>query len=216
MYRPERIPEEGVETYTKLAEYKREFYREVADCIPKTKLVLDVGTGPGILLSEVAKLIDGIVIGIDCTKKFGGYARFYAKKEGVGSKVEFIAANAYLLPFKDEAFGCVVSTGVLHDLKYPEKFFEEIYRVLKPSGIALIKDPTPLRISYEEAEKILSKEEMKVFREYRNFERNLFGSEIPWTFSEKEVMLMLERLKVKFKHVDARKKEGVLALLLVK
>ncbi|RLI75894.1 hypothetical protein DRO97_02150 [Archaeoglobales archaeon] len=218
MYRTERIPEEGVEAYTKIAEFKgMEFFKEVAQLVAKSKpkLMLDVGTGPGILLAEVAKLIDGICIGIDCTRKFGEYVKLYAERYGVTNRVEFIAGNAYALPFKNCVFEVITSTGVLHDLKYPERFFEEIHRVLKPDGIALIKDPTPLRISDREAEKILNEEEMKVYKEYRSIEREILGgNEIPWTFSKEDVKLMLERIN--FKHEEIEKEGGVLSLYLVK
>ncbi len=213
-YYPERIPDEGVDTYTKIAEYAgMEFYRNVARDIAKLnpKILLDIGTGPGILLAEILKLVNCFCIGIDCTEKFKNYVKYYTN-----GKAEFLVADAYFLPFDNCVFDVVVSTGVLHDLKFPERFFEEIYRVLKNGGYALIKDPTPLRLSLEEARRFLSDEEFEIFKAHKDFELKVFGTDIPWTFSEEEVKLILRNSNTNFEYLEIKKEKGVLTLLLKK
>lgn len=49
-------------------------------------------------------------------------------------------ADANALPFTDETFHCVVSTGSFHHWKDPIHALSEAYRVLKPGGHALIYD----------------------------------------------------------------------------
>lgn len=47
-------------------------------------------------------------------------------------------ADAENLPFKNDSFDIVYSNGVLHHSENTGKCFEEVYRVLKPSGTAVI------------------------------------------------------------------------------
>ncbi len=215
-YFTEKIPKEIIETYTKLAEAVGiEFYKKIAKevAILNPETLLDIGTGPGILLKEIAKLCKAHIIGIDCTKEFGRYVKKYNKD--FKNRVKFIAGNGYMLPFKDNIFDVIVCIGVLHALKDPEELFKEIYRVLKFGGYVLIKDPTPLKISDEEAKKILNEKEIKIFRKHKEFEKKCFGSEIPGTFEPEEVKIFINR-GGNFKKIMINKKDGVLSVYLQK
>ncbi len=44
------------------------------------------------------------------------------------------------LPFDSDSFDAVVSTGSLHHWKQPQECLAEIWRVLKPGGVALLYD----------------------------------------------------------------------------
>ena len=59
---------------------------------------------------------------------------------GVAERVEFRVGDVASLPFPDASFSAVVSTFSLHHWQDPAKGLEEIYRVLRPSGIAQIYD----------------------------------------------------------------------------
>lgn len=48
--------------------------------------------------------------------------------------------GADALPFADNSFDIVVSTGSIHHWKDPEAGLNEIYRILSPGGYALIYD----------------------------------------------------------------------------
>lgn len=50
-----------------------------------------------------------------------------------------VTADALAIPFKDEAFGLVLSQAVLEHVKDPQQYVDEIYRVLKPGGLAWIE-----------------------------------------------------------------------------
>ena len=52
-----------------------------------------------------------------------------------------LRANACNLPFKDGAFGTVLVTQVLFEIRQPETFFREIYRILRPGGHVLMTEP---------------------------------------------------------------------------
>jgi len=52
-----------------------------------------------------------------------------------------IVATAYDIPVDDGSYDSVLCTEVIEHLEEPEKAFEEIIRVLKPGGYALVTNP---------------------------------------------------------------------------
>lgn len=48
--------------------------------------------------------------------------------------------DALATGFKDESFDFVVSSNMIHHVPYPMRFFEEMYRILKPGGLVLIQE----------------------------------------------------------------------------
>lgn len=76
--------------------------------------------------------------------------RTYAHVEGHGLNTEELARNKQLdhyfvqnlnenqtLPLADKSFDAVLNTVSVQYIQYPEKIFAEVYRVLKPGGIAI-------------------------------------------------------------------------------
>jgi len=74
----------------------------------------------------------------------------YAHVEGHGLNGEELARNKQLdhyfvqnlnknqtLPLEDNSFDAVVNTVSVQYVQYPEKVFAEVYRVLKPGGVAI-------------------------------------------------------------------------------
>lgn len=146
-YVPEGIPFPSTRGYAYMAKtnpFLRDCYRELAQRVAKklTKgRILDVGTGPGYLLIEVARLIKGVeVVGIDVSKDMVRIARKNARKEGLESKVRFEVEDANSMSYDDSFFDLVVSTGSFHHWKKPFRVLNEIHRVLKPSCEAWIYD----------------------------------------------------------------------------
>ncbi|UZE94270.1 MAG: class I SAM-dependent methyltransferase [Candidatus Pacearchaeota archaeon] len=76
--------------------------------------------------------------GIDFSSEMLKYAKEFSKKYDF--KVKLKKAKAEKLPFKNKSFNYVLSVAVLHHLKKKEqeKAIKEIYRILKPGGIALV------------------------------------------------------------------------------
>ncbi len=192
--------EEGVpaRAYAKLSWRARRVYREMTEGIlrvverysPEVQRLrlLDVGTGPGILLSEILRGYEGeveLVVGIDCTREtFGECFKSYVR-DG-----EFIQGNAYYLPFRDACFDVCISTGVLHALKWLERFFSEMVRVTRSGGLVIVYDPTPLSVTHEEARRVLSEEEYKLFEEVRK------DGIVPETFEPEEIREVLGRCEL--------------------
>ncbi len=86
----------------------------------------------------------------------------YAYIEGHGLNEEELARNKQLdhyfvqnlnenqtLPLEDRSFDAVVNTVSVQYIQYPEKIFAEVYRVLKPGGIAIFSFSN--RMFYEKA-----------------------------------------------------------------
>ncbi len=102
-------------------------------------LVLDVGTGPGFLPIAIAKLMNEVeVVGIDLGVDMVRMAKASAQKAGVADRVKFEVMNARKMHYADSYFDIVVSTGSFHHWRNKAKVLNEIYRVLKPGGKALI------------------------------------------------------------------------------
>jgi len=104
----------------------------------KDKKVLDLGCGSGRNFFKIEGF-DGIIYGVDFSKEMLKLAEKNAEKLDI--KVELIRANVYDLPFENNFFDKVIFFATLHCIKGKEKRIKtlnELYRVLKPKGQALI------------------------------------------------------------------------------
>ena len=113
------------------------FLKAWAFC-PPPAAVLDVGCGTG----EFERLIlnehpEQRIVGVDLSVRMLKIAR---QKCEAYANVGFCAASAAALPFADHSFDLVVSASALHYFDQPELSLEEMRRVLKPGGSAVILD----------------------------------------------------------------------------
>ncbi|MGQ9628956.1 MAG: class I SAM-dependent methyltransferase [bacterium] len=97
--------------------------------------VLEIGCGMGTDISQFAQN-GAIVTGIDLT--FEGVRLAKRRFEVFGLAGSFCVADAENLPFPDGEFDLVYSIGVLHHTPDTQKSVDEIYRVLKPGGKAIV------------------------------------------------------------------------------
>lgn len=116
--------------------------------------VLDVGCGRGLLIAGAAKRIaelngGGRVTGIDIwsnTDMAGNSAAATEHNlhlEGVAQICSLVSAPAQEMPFADASFDLVVSNLCLHNIHDPgvrRRALEQIARVLKPGGTAILSD----------------------------------------------------------------------------
>lgn len=112
--------------------------------------VLDIGTGRGRTAIDIAKRFpEAHVVGVDTWSKAWGYfgmtkegCETNARIENVSDRCTFKQGNALELPFKDGEFQLVISTFTFHEIHVPDRtvLFEEVVRVLAPSGIFMLCD----------------------------------------------------------------------------
>jgi ubiquinone/menaquinone biosynthesis C-methylase UbiE len=100
--------------------------------------VLEVAPGPGYLAIELAKLGRHRVTALDISKTFIEIARKNAADAGV--PVDFQWGNAAAMPFGDNAFDFIVCRAAFKNFAEPLRALQEMRRVLKPGGQALIID----------------------------------------------------------------------------
>lgn len=128
-------------------DYKKEFwenvdreYEDQADRMAIRKLLpkrmekfADIGGGYGRLANEYLKRAHKIYI-FDYSK-----TELKQAKEIYGDRIETKAGDIYALPFKDNELDGLMMVRVTHHLKDMQKAMSELYRVLKPGGVAVIE-----------------------------------------------------------------------------
>ncbi|MGD9214388.1 MAG: class I SAM-dependent methyltransferase [Desulfobacteraceae bacterium] len=145
-FHPEGIPWPGSLLYNAVSSTAifQQHYELVADDVARygeAASILDIGTGPGHLLFAMQRLLPKAkLIGVDISSAMVVQAKRNLDKCRQDLQLEFRVADANALPFDDESFHCVVSTGSFHHWKDPTLALSEAHRVLKPGGHALIYD----------------------------------------------------------------------------
>jgi ubiquinone/menaquinone biosynthesis C-methylase UbiE len=103
--------------------------------------VIDIGSGPGLLACEMAVAVgaDGLVCGVDVSENMLALARARRPPAGSGP-IEYQAAGAHTLPYKDASFDVAVCTQVYEYVDDVPAALQELQRVLRPGGRALVLD----------------------------------------------------------------------------
>jgi ubiquinone/menaquinone biosynthesis C-methylase UbiE len=129
-----RTTGKSIEQYKKLA-------RSLAGELEEGASVLEVAPGPGYLAIELAQQGRFRVVGLDISKTFVAIAEANAKD--AGARVEFHLGNASAMPFDSDSFDLIVCRAAFKNFAEPVGALEEMHRVLKPGGKALIIDMRP-------------------------------------------------------------------------
>ncbi len=112
--------------------------RRVAAQIPADASVLEVAPGPGYFAIELAKLGNYRISGLDISTTFVEIARSNAAKANV--HVDFHHGDAAHMPFGDETFDFILCSAAFKNFSEPKRALQEMNRVLKPGGKAMIID----------------------------------------------------------------------------
>lgn len=99
---------------------------------------IDLGTGPGYLGIELAKITVLEMFFLDSDPEALRKARKNVAGNELPNAVHFIDADAMSLPFPDNFAELVISRGSLWFWKDQVKGLQEINRVLKPGGVAFV------------------------------------------------------------------------------
>ena len=116
----------------------RALAQRTAEQIPPRSRVLEVAPGPGYLAIELAKLGDYQITGLDISETFVEIARANAAK--ANARADFRRGNASAMPFRDAKFDFLLCRAAFKNFSQPGRALEEMNRVLKPGGQALIID----------------------------------------------------------------------------
>jgi ubiquinone/menaquinone biosynthesis C-methylase UbiE len=120
-----------------LSEFER-LARELVQVLPSNARILEIAPGPGYLCIALAKLGPFKITGLDISQSFVRMASLYAKREGVVAR--FIHGSASDIPLEDGLFDLIVCRAAFKNFSEPLKALNEMHRVLKPEGRALIID----------------------------------------------------------------------------
>jgi ubiquinone/menaquinone biosynthesis C-methylase UbiE len=119
-------------TYRRLAE-------DLSEAVPDSGTVLDVGTGPGVLLVEIARRRPDVrLTGVDLSPDMVAAAQRNLSQFGDRATVRVGSVSD--LPFPDRSFDLVVSSFSLHHWDDPAAAAPELARVLRPGGRLYIYD----------------------------------------------------------------------------
>jgi ubiquinone/menaquinone biosynthesis C-methylase UbiE len=106
-------------------------------------VLLDVGTGPAVLLLKLADqpaLADLRFVGLDFYADMVAEARSAVRARGLTERIEIVRGDGHATGFPDESMDFVISRATIHHLEAPAAAYREIYRVLAPGGVAIVQD----------------------------------------------------------------------------
>ncbi|MBC7321251.1 methyltransferase domain-containing protein [bacterium] len=117
------------EPYAKYREIHPGVLKSLLTRIDKNTKVLEIGCGTGNYIIALNLLKGCKAWGIDISKEMLSTAK---KRE---SSVNFEVQDATKLDFPDEFFDFVFSVNVIHHIKDHQRYYREVYRVLKYGGV---------------------------------------------------------------------------------
>ena len=145
-FHPEGIPWPGTVLYNAVSAtniFQRHYELIAQDVLRYCSegRILDIGTGPGWLLEKLYQASPKFqIIGLDISPSMVAKARENIKNAGLSDFIDIKVGDARKIPFANCSFDAVISTGSIHHWKDLTAGLNEIYRVLKQGGYALMYD----------------------------------------------------------------------------
>ncbi len=153
-------------------------YESVAHLL-KGKVVLDIASGSGYgsyLLAEQAKKVYGVDVDEESVR--------YAKKNYGRFNIEYLQGNAETIPLGDNSVDVVVTFETIEHVKNYQKFLQEIKRVLKPDGFAIVSTPNDTEFpegNHFHLHEFKEKELDRLLKQY--FKNVEFSYQYTWLFA---------------------------------
>jgi ubiquinone/menaquinone biosynthesis C-methylase UbiE len=123
--------------------------KNIINEITKTKLqqgnILDVGTGTARTIINMASnnIFEKFSFeGLDYFQDMVNAALKNVNEAGLLRRIKITLGDVHQMDFADQSFDVVIGRSVIHHWTDPEKAYQEIYRVLKNDGIAIIHEPS--------------------------------------------------------------------------
>jgi len=112
--------------------------------------VVDLGCGPGTNIFDVYDVCSDFKqvewFGLDLNQReaaMGESRSDYRAKVRNMDKIHFMSGDIFRLPFADNSIDILISSEVVEHLPEPLPALQEMQRVLKPSGYAMVTTPNP-------------------------------------------------------------------------
>ncbi|MEW9532499.1 class I SAM-dependent methyltransferase [Microbispora sp. NPDC049125] len=115
----------------------RRYAAQITAGLPNGAAILEVAPGPGYLAVEMARL-GFAVTGLDLSRTFVDIATANARRAGVDVDVKL--GDAADLPFDAESFDLIVCQAAFKNFGRPVRALNEMHRVLRDGGTAVIHD----------------------------------------------------------------------------
>lgn len=106
--------------------------------LPAGSRILEVAPGPGYLAIEIARRGAFEIIGLDISHTFVEIAERNSREANVD--IDFRQGNASAMLFADNSFDLILCRAAFKNFSQPLAAINEMHRVLKPGGRALIID----------------------------------------------------------------------------
>lgn len=138
----DRYTERSVEVYDRGMIRRIRLEDKFRRKVPRT--LVDIGTGTAQLLVKVAacpELAHYRLIGTDFFHDMLDSAEATVERHGLHGRIAIEWADVHDLPYDDHFADLVISRSTIHHWADPVQAFREIYRILKPGGVAIIHEP---------------------------------------------------------------------------
>jgi ubiquinone/menaquinone biosynthesis C-methylase UbiE len=117
--------------------------RQVVSLLPPKEAshtIVDLGCGPGLLSVELCKLMpQARLMGVDPSAEMLQVASRNVSRAGL-SNFETRLGRAERIPMRSDSVSLVVSQSSFHEWQDPEEGLSEVFRVLEPGGVLVLKD----------------------------------------------------------------------------
>ena len=111
---------------------------QVTEGLSSGARVLEVAPGPGYLAVAIAELGRFHVTGLDISRTFVEIATEHAR--GAGVRVDVRQGDVANMPFDSASFDLVVCQAAFKNFPQPVRALDEMHRVLRADGTAVIQD----------------------------------------------------------------------------
>ena len=109
----------------------------ISPVLSNNPVVLDLGTGPGLFLKDIAERVSGVhAIGVECAPWM------LDAVEPLPSGCEIINDDLHdpHLPLAEDSVDAVLASVVIHEMNQPVRALQEVFRILRKGGRFYVMD----------------------------------------------------------------------------